>query len=319
MRPHQSVDRDHVHEHGDHDHHGPGHLHAPASFGMAFALGIGLNLTFVAVEFTYGVLANSVALMADAGHNLSDVLGLVIAWIASVLTRRAPSSRYTYGLGGSSILAALFNAVLLLLAVGAIAWEAVLRLFHPEPVASGTVMIVATVGIIVNGVTAALFASGRKGDLNIRGAFLHMVADAAVSAGVVVAALAILYTGWLWLDPLTSLVIVGVIVWGTWSLLRDSLAMSVDAVPTSIDPQAVRSYLASCAGVTAVHDLHIWPLSTTESALTAHLVFPGGHPGDEFLAVAASELKQRFGIGHTTLQIEISEQTACHLAPDHVV
>jgi cobalt-zinc-cadmium efflux system protein len=319
MSPHRPFGHAHVHEHDDQDHRGRAHGHAPASFGTAFAVGIGLNLTFVAVEFSYGVLANSVALMADAGHNLSDVLGLVIAWIASVLTRRAPSSRYTYGLGGSSILAALFNAMLLLVAVGAIAWEAVLRLFHPEPVASGTVMIVATVGIIVNGVTAALFASGRKGDLNIRGAFLHMVADAAVSAGVVVAALTILYTGWLWLDPLASLVIVGVIVWGTWSLLRDSLAMSVDAVPASIDPQAVRSYLASCAGVTAVHDLHIWPLSTTESALTAHLVFPGGHPGDEFLAVAASELRQRFGIGHTTLQIEISEETACHLAPDHVV
>jgi cobalt-zinc-cadmium efflux system protein len=286
---------------------------------MAFAVGIGLNLTFVAVEFVYGVLANSVALMADAGHNLSDVLGLVIAWIASVLTRRAPSSRFTYGLGGSSILAALFNAVLLLLAVGAIAWEAVLRLFHPEPVASGIVMIVAAVGIIVNGVTAALFASGRKGDLNIRGAFLHMIADAAVSAGVVAAGLVILYTGWLWLDPLASLAIVAVIVWTTWSLLRDSLAMSVGAVPASIDPQAVRSYLSSRAGVSAVHDLHIWPLSTTENALTAHLVFPGGHPGDEFLAVAATELRQRFGIGHTNLQIEISEETACHLAPDHVV
>ena len=309
----------HLHQHADHDHHGRAHVHAAASFGTAFAVGIGLNLTFVAVEFGYGVLANSVALIADAGHNLSDVLGLVIAWIASVLTGRAPSSRYTYGLGGSSILAALFNAVLLLVAVGAIAWEAVLRLLQPEPVASGIVMIVAAVGIIVNGVTAALFASGRKGDLNIRGAFLHMLADAAVSAGVVVAGLVILYTGWLWLDPLASLVIVGVIVWGTWSLLRDSLAMSVDAVPSSIDPQAVRSYLASCAGVTGVHDLHIWPLSTTENALTAHLVCPGGHPGDEFLAVAASELKQRFGIGHATLQIEISEQTACHLAPDHVV
>jgi cobalt-zinc-cadmium efflux system protein len=319
MSPHRAFGHARVHEHDDHNHRGRAHGHAPASFGTAFAVGIGLNLTFVAVEFGYGVLANSMALMADAGHNLSDVLGLVIAWIASVLTRRAPSSRYTYGLGGSSILAALFNSMLLLLAVGAIAWEAVLRLLHPEPVASGTVMIVAAVGIVVNGVTAALFASGRKGDLNIRGAFLHMVADAAVSAGVVVAGLAILYTGWFWLDPLTSLVIVGVIVWGTWSLLRDSLAMSVDAVPASIDPQEVRSYLCSCAGVTAVHDLHIWPLSTTESALTAHLVFPGGHPGDEFLAVAASELKQRFGIGHTTLQIEISEETACHLAPDHVV
>jgi cobalt-zinc-cadmium efflux system protein len=307
------------HDGHDPDRHELGHVHAPASFGTAFAIGIGLNLTFVAVEFIYGVLANSVALIADAGHNLSDVLGLVIAWVASALTKRTPSSRYTYGLGGSSILAALFNAVLLLVAVGAIAWEAVLRLFHPEPVASGTVMIVAAIGILVNGVTAWLFSSGRKGDLNIRGAFLHMVADAAVSAGVVVAGMIILYTGWLWLDPLTSLVIVGVIVWGTWSLLRDSLAMSVDAVPASIDPQAVRSYLSSCAGVTAVHDLHIWPLSTTENALTAHLVFPGGHPGDEFLLMAATELRRRFGIGHTTLQIEISEETACHLAPDHVV
>ena len=288
MSPHRPFGHAHVHEHADHDHHGRAHVHAAASFGTAFAVGIGLNLTFVVVEFGYGVLANSVALIADAGHNLSDVLGLVIAWIASVLTRRAPSTRYTYGLGGSSILAALFNAVLLLVAVGAIAWEAVLRLLHPEPVASGIVMIVAAVGIIVNGVTAALFASGRKGDLNIRGAFLHMLADAAVSAGGVVAGLVIFYTGWLWLDPLASLVIVGVIVWTTWSLLRDSLAMSVDAVPASIDPQAVRSYLASCAGVAAVHDLHIWPLSTTENALTAHLVCPGGHPGDEFLALAAA-------------------------------
>jgi cobalt-zinc-cadmium efflux system protein len=319
MSPSYRHHHDTPHDGHDPDRHELGHVHAPASFGTAFAIGIGLNLTFVAVEFIYGVLANSVALIADAGHNLSDVLGLIIAWVASVLTKRAPSSRYTYGLGGSSILAAVFNAVLLLVAVGAIAWEAVLRLFHPEPVASGTVMIVAAIGILVNGVTAWLFASGRKGDLNIRGAFLHMIADAAVSAGVVVAGVIILYTGWLWLDPLTSLVIVGVIVWGTWSLLRDSLAMSVDAVPASIDPQAVRSYLSSCAGVAAVHDLHIWPLSTTENALTAHLVFPGGHPGDEFLLKASTELRQRFGIGHTTLQIEISEETACHLAPDHVV
>jgi cobalt-zinc-cadmium efflux system protein len=310
---------DRVQESDDHHRQGRVHVHAPANFGTAFAVGIGLNLSFVAAEFIYGVLANSVALIADAGHNLSDVLGLFIAWIASALSRQAPSSRYTYGLGRSSILAAVFNAVLLLVAVGAIAWEAALRLFHPEPVASGTVMIVAAVGIVVNGVTAWLFASGRKGDLNIRGAFLHMIADAAVSAGVVGAALLILFTGWFWLDPLTSLVIVGVVVWGTWGLLRDSLAMSVDAVPASVDPQAVRSYLSSCAGVAAVHDLHIWPLSTTESALTAHLVFPSGHPGDEFLLKAATELRQRFGIGHTTLQIEISEETACHLAPDHVV
>ena len=291
----------------------------PANFGTAFAIGIALNLAFVAVEFVYGVLANSMALVADAGHNLSDVLSLAIAWIASVLARRPPSSRLTYGLGGSSIVAALFNAVLLLVAVGAIAWEAILRLFHPEPVASGTVMIVAAVGIVINGATAWLFASGRKGDLNIRGAFLHMVADAAVSAGVVAAAAVILLTGWLWLDPLTSLVVVGLIVWGTWGLLRDSLAMSVSAVPAAIDPEAVRRYLESRPGVAAVHDLHIWPMSTTETALTAHLVLPGGHPGDEFLMQATTELKRRFGIGHTTLQIEVSAETACQLAPDHVV
>jgi cobalt-zinc-cadmium efflux system protein len=311
------------HQHHDHSHdhhrHGSGHSHAPANFGQAFAIGIGLNLVFVVVEFGYGVVANSMALMADAGHNLSDVLGLVVAWIASALAKRPPSSRYTYGLGGSSILAALFNAVFLLVALGAVAWEAILRLFHPEPVATGTVMIVAAIGILINSVTAWLFASGRKGDINIRGAFMHMVADAAVSAGVVVAGLVILYTGWFWLDPLTSLVIVGVIVWGTWSLLRDSLSMAVSAVPPAVDPDAVRRFLESCAGVAAVHDLHIWPMSTTDTALTAHLVLPGGHPGDEFLTTTASELRHRFKIGHTTLQIEVSAETACHLAPDHVV
>ena len=309
----------HQHDHSDHARAGSAHVHAPADFGRAFALGIALNLGFVAIEFIYGLIANSMALLADAGHNLSDVLALVIAWIASVLTKRPPSERYTYGLGGSSIVAALFNAVFLLLAVGAIAWEAILRLIHPEPVASGTVMIVAAIGIFINGLTAWLFASGRKGDLIIRGAFVHMVADAAVSAGVVAAGAVILFTGWLWLDPLTSLVVVGLIVWGTWSLLRESFAMSVAAVPAAIDPQAVRRYLESCAGVAAVHDLHIWPMSTTDNALTAHLVFPDGHPGDEFLMRCSSELRRRFGIGHTTLQIEISEATACHLAPDHVV
>ena len=309
----------HDHSHAGHAHDGGGHAHGPANFGRAFAIGIGLNVAFVAIEFAYGVLANSMALVADAGHNLSDVLGLVVAWIASVLSKRPPSARYTYGLGGSSILAALFNAVLLLVAVGAIALEAIQRLLHPEPVAEVTVMVVAAIGIVINGLTAWLFASGRKGDLNIRGAFLHMVADAAVSAGVVVAAFVILVTGWLWLDPLTSLIIVGVIVWGTWSLLRDSLAMSVSAVPGHIDPQAVRRYLESCDGVTAVHDLHIWPMSTTETALTAHLVVPGGHPGDEFLAITATRLRHSFGIGHSTLQIEISAESACHLAPDHVV
>jgi cobalt-zinc-cadmium efflux system protein len=312
-------ERSHECDMSDHSHHEQGHVHAPASFGKAFAIGIGLNVVFVAIEFVFGLWGNSLALVADAGHNLSDVLGLVVAWIASILTQRPPSARYTYGLGASSILAALFNAVFLLVAVGAIAWEAVLRLSNPEPVASVMVMVVAAVGIAVNGLTAWLFASGRTADLNIRGAFLHMVADAAVSAGVVLAGIAILVTGWLWIDPVTSLVIVVVIVWGTWGLLRDSLAMSVDAVPSSIRPESVRQYLEARPGVAEVHDLHIWPMSTTETALTAHLVIPTGHPGDEFLMSTATALRRQFGIGHATLQIEISHDAACRLAPDNVV
>ena len=219
-------DHDHDHEHGRDGHqeghgHGSGHSHAPASFGRAFAIGIGLNVAFVLFEAAFGILGNSMALLADAGHNLSDVLGLVVAWVASVLARRPPSPRYTYGLRSSSILAALFNAVFLLVAVGAIAWEAIQRLSHPEPVAGTTVMVVAGIGIVINAATALLFASGRKGDLNIRGAYLHMAADAAVSAGVVIAGLVILFTGWLWLDPLVSLVIAAIIIWGTWGLLRE--------------------------------------------------------------------------------------------------
>jgi len=316
------------HDHGDghqggHSHaghrHGPGHAHAPASFGRAFAIGIALNVGFVAIEATYGVLANSVALLADAGHNLSDVLGLLVAWAATVLAKRAPTSRYTYGMKGSSILAALFNGVFLLVAAGAIAWEAVQRFGQPVPVAGTTVMVVATIGIAVNGITAWLFASGAKGDINIRGAFLHMAADAAVSAGVVVAGLVILYTGWTWIDPVVSLCIVAVIVWSTWGLLKDSLVMSLAAVPPGIDPEAVRRRLLSLPGVVALHDLHIWPMSTTETALTSHLVMPGGHPGDGFLMQAASEMKDEFGIGHTTLQVETSADAACALAPDAVV
>jgi cobalt-zinc-cadmium efflux system protein len=311
--------RDHRHAHGGHDHHGLRHVHAPANFGRAFALGIGLNLTFVAVEATCGVLSNSVALIADAGHNLSDVLGLVVAWAAGALAQRPPTARYTYGLGASSILAALFNAVFLLVAVGAIGWEAVQRFAAPQPVVGATVITVAAIGIVINGITAWLFASGRKGDVNIRGAFLHMVADAAVSAGVVAAGVAILFTDWLWLDPLVSLVIVAVIVWSTWDLLRQALAMSLGAVPPAIDPTAVRGWLATRPGVHAVHDLHIWPTSTTATALTAHLVIPAGHPGDAFLMSTAAQLHQRFGIGHVTLQIETDAEAACPLAPDHVV
>jgi cobalt-zinc-cadmium efflux system protein len=312
----------HSHAHDDHDGHahGPGgHVHAPASFGAAFAIGIGLNTAFVIAEGLFGYASNSVALVADAGHNLSDVLGLVVAWVATVLSKRAPSARYTYGLRGSSILAALFNAVFLLVAVGAIAWEAVQRLFHPEPVAGLTVIVVAAAGIVVNGITAWLFASGRKGDLNIRGAYLHMAADAAVSAGVVIAGVVILFTGWTWLDPLTSLVVSAVIVWGTWSLLRDSMAMSLNAVPPSIDPGAVRVYLENCEGVVEVHDLHIWPMSTTEVALTCHMVIPAGRPGDAFLMQIAHHLEKSFGIQHATLQVETEPHLPCALAPDHLV
>lgn len=309
----------HDHSHAGH-HHGPGgHHHAPANFGKAFAIGIGLNTAFVLIEAGFGVVSNSVALIADAGHNLSDVLGLVVAWIAAVLSRRAPTPRYTYGLRGSSILAALFNAMFLLLAVGGIAWEAVLRLMNPEPVAGVTVMIVAAVGIAVNGFTAWLFASGSKDDLNIRGAYLHMAADAVVSVGVVIAGLIILFTGWLWLDPAVSLVLVAVIVWGTWGLLRDSIAMSLDAVPSAIEPENVRQYLGGRAGVTEVHDLHIWHMSTTEIALTAHLVMPSGHPGDPFLMSICDHLRQHHNIAHTTIQIETSAETVCALAPHHVV
>lgn len=313
-----------------HDHHGHDHAdqadqaehglsHAPASFGRAFAIGILLNIAFVAVEVVYGIASNSMALLADAGHNLSDVLSLAVAWVAAVLSARRPSQRYTYGLRGSSILAALFNATILMLAVGAIAWEAIGRLWNPQPVAGSTVIAVAAVGIVINTVTALLFMSGRKRDLNIRGAFLHMTADAAVSAGVVVAGIVILYSGWLWLDPAVSLVIVGAIVWSTWALFKDSLSMSLAAVPREIEPANVRNHLERLPGVARIHDLHIWPISTTEVALTCHLVMPAGAPGDAFLATAAAELANRFGIGHATIQIEVSEDAACRLAPDEVV
>lgn len=316
---HDHADHGHSHDHVGHSHGHAGHSHAPASFGKAFAIGTALNVGFVLVEALYGVLGNSVALLADAGHNLSDVLGLVVAWVATVLARRAPTSRYTYGMKGSSILASLFNAVFLLVAVGAIGWEAIQRIGEPAPVAGKTVMVVAAIGILVNGITAWLFASGAKGDINIRGAFLHMAADAAVSAGVVLAGLVILYTGWTWLDPVVSLVIVAVIVWSTWGLLRDSLAMSLAAVPPGIDPTAVRHHLEALQGVTALHDLHIWSMSTTETALTAHLVIPDGHPGDGFLMDAAKRLRERFGIGHITLQVETEPDNGCALAPDGVV
>ncbi len=311
-----------AHHHDGHDHghtHAAGHVHAPASFGRAFAIGIALNFGFVLVEALYGGLSHSVALFADAGHNLADALGLAMAWLGSALAKRAPTDRFTYGLRGSSILAALFNATVLLVTVGAISWEAIRRLWTPEPVAAEAVMIVAAVGIVVNGVTAWLFAAGGKGDINLRAAFLHMASDALVSAGVVVAGLLIVLTGWLWLDPIVSLAINAAIVWGTWGLLRDSLGMSMAAVPSRIDPAEVRAFLRAQSGVHDLHDLHIWPMGTTEVALTCHLVMEDGHPGDAFLHTLAATLATRFQIHHSTVQIEIDPRSACALAPDEVV
>ena len=288
-----------------HDHsHGHGHAQPAAGFGRAFAIGITLNLIFVLVEAVFGVLANSMALLADAGHNLADVLGLVVAWAAYGLSKRRPSERFTFGLRGSSILAALFNTIFLLLACGGIAWEALRRFGTPPVVQGDVVMAVAGVGIAINLGTALLFARGRKGDINIRGAFLHMAADAAVSAGVVLSGFLVLRTGIAWIDPAVSLVIVGVILAGSWGLFRESLAMSLNAVPIGIDPAAVAERLRVVPGVARVHHIHIWPTSTTETALTAHLVMPAGHPGDDFLASIAHVMEHDFAISHTTFQVE---------------
>jgi cobalt-zinc-cadmium efflux system protein len=313
----------HAHDHASHGAghgaghaHGHAHSHAPANFDQAFRIGIALNLSFVAIEGGFGIVANSTALLADAGHNLSDVFGLLLAWGAAAAAKRAPSKRFTYGWRKSSVIAALLNAILLFVAVGAIAVEAVQRFASPAPVAVDLVMAVATVGILVNGVTAWLFSRGRDGDLNIRGAYLHMLSDAAVSAGVVASGFVIARTGWTWLDPLTSLAIVVVIVLGTWGLLRDSALMALDAVPPSIDPHHVEDALGDLPGVARVHDLHIWPMSTTESALTAHLVVPAGSPGDAFLRDACAMLHAKFGIDHATLQVEMGDAD-CALEGGH--
>jgi cobalt-zinc-cadmium efflux system protein len=310
----------HVH---DHSHHAPGHHgagHAPASFGRAFAIGIALNAAYVIAEAAWGVKANSLALLSDAGHNLGDVLALGLAWMASLMGRRAPSARYTYGLRGSSILAALTNAVVLLVVTGGIAWAAILRLEHPESSAGATVMIVAAIGVGVNGITAWMFASGRGRDVNVRAAFAHMASDALVAAGVVAAGAAIYFTHWQWLDPIVSLMIGAVIVVGTWSLLRESLDLALQAVPIGVDRTAVHDYLAELPGVAEVHDLHIWGMSTTETALTAHLVRPGAAMEDALLHQICAELKARFRIDHATLQVEEGAlDHPCHLADARVV
>jgi cobalt-zinc-cadmium efflux system protein len=313
------------HQHDGHDHSGHSHSHShshhgPKTYDRAFLIGITLNTGFVIAEAAYGFLSNSLALLADAGHNLSDVLGLLLAWAAASLARRQPSARFTYGMKRTPILASLANAMLLLAASGAIVYEAVNRLRSPAPVEEMTVVWVALVGILINGATALGFLSGRKNDINIRGAFLHMVADAVVSLGVVLSGLLVLYTDWLWIDPAVSILVALVIVVGTWSLLKESVSLSLDAVPSNVDRAAIEAYLAGLPGVSEVHDLHIWPMGTTEVALTAHLVRPGATLDDGLLAEACRILAARFGINHATLQIELGDPAhPCTLAPSEVV
>ncbi|CAH2907276.1 MAG: Cobalt/zinc/cadmium resistance protein CzcD [uncultured Paraburkholderia sp.] len=307
-----SHDHNHAVGHGHHHHH-----HAPvAGHGFAFALAVALNVAIVLIQAVYGVLAHSTALLADASHNLSDVLGLLLAWGAAWLATRRPSARYTFGYGSSSILASLANAALLLFACGVIVAEAIGRLMNPAPVGGLAVFVVAAVGMVVNGLSACPFMRGQKEDLNIRGAFLHMAADTGVSAAVAISGLVILYTNWSWLDPLMSLLVVAVVVYGTWGLLRDSVRLALNAVPSGVDVERIRDYLADQPGVEDVHDLHIWALSTTGNALSAHLVMPAGHPGDERLDGIVLVLRERFSMQHATLQVDLG--TSDHrCAMDH--
>lgn len=296
------------------------HSHSATNYNRAFVISVVLNTTFVIIEAVYGIIANSLALLADAGHNLSDVLGLLLAWGASLLAQRQPSPRYTFGLRRSSILAAFANAVFLFIVSGGVGWEAIQRFRDPAPVEGDTVIIVAAIGIAINTVSALMFLSGRERDLNIRGAFLHLAADAGVSLGVVLAGIAIVLTGQQRFDPATSLIVSVIIVVSTWQLFRDALSLITDAVPAGIEPLAVRTYLLERPGVTGVHDLHIWAMSTTETALMAHLVVPDGHPGDAFLAEIYHDLHENFSIEHVTIQIELGDSgQPCALAPENVV
>jgi len=313
----------HEHEHGHghgHEHlHGHGHAHGhghhhhapPTQVSRAFVIGIVLNALFVAAEFGFGLLADSLALVADAGHNLSDVLSLVLAWGAIQLAQRHPTPRHTYGLRRGTIVSSLLSSLLLLVVMAIIAWEALQRLRTPEPVDSNVMIVVAAVGVLINGITAWLLAADRHHDINVRAAFLHMAGDAGVSAGVVLGGIGIALAGWAWLDPLISLVIAAIIVWSTWEVLREALEMSFDAVPRGIDIEAVHRYLATLPGVSSVHDLHIWAMSTTETALTAHLVMPSGHGDDRFLRDTGRHLAERFRIAHTTLQVEHDDPPGC--------
>jgi cobalt-zinc-cadmium efflux system protein len=298
--------------HGPHCH----HQHA-ATYNRAFAIGIALNVGYVALEAGYGFAVNSLSLLADAGHNLSDVLGLLLAWGAHYLSQSRPTDRRTYGWRSSSILAALVNACVLLAAVGAIAWEAIRRFGSPQTVPGNVVVWVAGIGVVVNTVTALLFIKGRREDLNIQGAFLHMAADAGVSVAVVIGGWSIMATEQRWIDPALSLLVVAVIVWGTWGLLRDSTNLALHAVPKGIDPGRVRQFLLERPGVEAIHDLHIWAMSTTETALTAHLIRPEADDNDRFLAETSAELHEQFGIQHATLQLERElHAELCRQAPE---
>jgi cobalt-zinc-cadmium efflux system protein len=284
--------------------HSHGHTHRTTkNYGRAFALGIGLNVIYIAVEIIYGLIANSSALLADAGHNASDVLGLIFAWTAMWLATFKPNGKYTYGLRKTTILVSILNALLLFGAVAIIAWDAIGKFKNPEPVAGSQIMIVASIGVVINTLTALLFMKGQKDDLNIKGAFLHMAADAGVSLGVVVAGLLINLTGLPWIDPITSFLIIAVILWGTWQLFTDSVDLALDAVPKHINLEKVREFLLTQKGVKSVHDLHIWAMSTTKVALTAHLIIPDGID-DNFIPNLQRELEHQFGINHTTLQIE---------------
>ena len=295
------------------------HRLLPSNLNLLFATGVALNIAIVGLQTACGLVAHSTALLADAGHNLGDVISLAIAWGAATLTKLPPTERFTYGLRSTSIVAAVFNALFLLVVMGGIAWEAIRRLSEPVAVQGSLVMAIAGLAIVLNGISAWLFSSRRRGDLNVRGAFLHMLSDALVSFGVLISGGLIVLTHWYWLDPLTTLIVVAVIVFGTWDLLKDSFQMVLGAVPIGIDPGKVRVFLSDLPGVSRVHDLHIWPLSTTQTALTCHLVMPAGHPGDQFTSQIAERLHTLFNIEHSTLQIELSEDADCRLRDDAVI
>ncbi len=310
---------DHNHDHSHHHDHNH-HHHVPQSFGKAFAIGISLNIIYIIAETIWGILANSLALIADAGHNLSDVFALASTWGASYLSQKKPSLNFTYGYRRTSILASLGNAILLLIVIGGIIWESIERFYRPAPVAGKTVIFVALLGVIINGITALMFQSGQKEDLNIKGAFLHMAYDALLSLSVATTGIIILFTHWNILDPIISLIVAIIIVWGTWSLLKDSITLAIDGVPSNINAKAVETYLRSLPNIIDLHDLHIWAMSTTETALTVHLVSNGIQHSDQFLNTIAQQLKQRFHIGHSTFQIE-QKNTAdfCNLANNESV